>query len=138
MSKNTFFEAAQKVLKEKGMPLKVEEITNLAIERGMINTSGKTPAATMGARIYIDIKNKGNKSLFVKFGRGKFGLKEWQNIEQECSTFRAGSFKEAAYQVLKVANKPLSAQEITSIAKRKTYFYQQVKLQRLQWLLNYM
>ena len=122
MSKTTFIKAAHQVLKEKGMPLSAEEITKIAIEKGLIETSGKTPVATLGARIYVDIKQKGDSSLFIKVGRNKFSLKEWQEIEEETKAFRTGSFKNAAYQVLKVVNKPLSIQEITAIATKKRLF----------------
>lgn len=119
MGKTTFIESAYQVLKEKGTPLSAEEITKIAFEKNLIETSGKTPAATMGARIYMDIKKNGNNSLFTRIERGKFGLREWQKIEQKQSIFRAGSFKSAAYQVLKAENKPLKIQKITEIAKKR-------------------
>ncbi|MCD6093280.1 MAG: winged helix-turn-helix domain-containing protein [Candidatus Omnitrophica bacterium] len=119
MGKTTFIEAAYQVLKEKGTSLSAEEITKIALKKNLIETSGKTPAATMGARIYMDIKKNGNNSLFTKIERGKFGLKEWRKIEQKQNVFRAGSFKSAAYQVLKLENKPLSIQKITEIAKKR-------------------
>jgi DNA-directed RNA polymerase delta subunit len=122
MAKITFIEAAYKVLKEKGTPLTADEITKIALGNGLIDTSGKTPGATMGARIYMDIKRKGNGSLFTKIEKGKFGLKEWQKTEQGQIAYRKGSFKNAAYQVLKMENKPLSIQEITKIAKKKNLF----------------
>jgi len=122
MAKITFIEAAYKVLKEKGTPLTADEITKIAFGNGLIDTSGKTPGATMGARIYMDIKRKGNGSLFTKIEKGKFGLKEWQKTEQGQIAYRKGSFKNAAYQVLKMENKPLSIQEITKIAKKKNLF----------------
>ncbi len=122
MAKNTFIKAACQILKEKKIPLTAEEITQIAVKNKLIETSGKTPIATMSARIYIDIKDKGNSSLFVKVNRGRFGLKEWQGIEQKPKTFRIGSFKDAAYQVLKSENKPLSIQEITSTASKQRLF----------------
>jgi len=122
MANTTFIDAAHKVLKEKGIPLNAEEITKIALEMNLVKTSGKTPVATMGARIYMDIKRNGDNSLFTKFERGKFGLREWQKIGQKQSVFRTGSFKSAAYQVLKSENKPLSIQKITEIAKKKNLF----------------
>ena len=119
MAKNTFIKAAYQILKERGIPLKAEEITKIALERNLIETSGKTPVATMAARIYMDIKKTGNNSLFTKIERGKFGLREWQKLQQEQKIFRKGSFKDAAYQVLKQENKPLNIQGITEIAKKK-------------------
>lgn len=90
-----------------------------ALEKNLIETSGKTPAATMAARLYTDIKKKGANSLFTKVKGGKFALMEWQQLRQKQINFRKGSFKDAAYQVLKRENKPLNIQEITQIAKKK-------------------
>ncbi len=72
-----FIEAAYKVLKEKGQPLNAKEIRKIAIEKGLIETRGKTPEASIGSVIYQEIKGKGDKSRFVKVKPGVFGLKEW-------------------------------------------------------------
>ena len=74
----SFFEAAKKILREAEKPLTADEITKIALEEGLIKTSGKTPSATMSAMIYIDIKTNQNKSVFVKVERGIFGLREWE------------------------------------------------------------
>lgn len=121
MSNTTFIKAAYQILKEKQIPLTAEEITKIALDKKLIKTSGKTPAATMGAKIYVDIKRNGNNSLFVKVGKGKFGLREWQKETQQ-NPFRRGTFKFAAYEVLKLENRPLSIQEITEIAKQRNLF----------------
>lgn len=118
MIKLSFIKAAHKILKNNDKPMSAKEITKIALERNLIQTSGKTPAASMGAQIYMDIKRNGDKSIFVKMERGKFGLKEWQNLKRKQKFFRTGSFKNAAYHVLKAENRPLSIQEITAIAKK--------------------
>jgi len=122
MAKTSFIESAYQVLKEKGISLTAQEITKIALAKGLIETTGKTPVATMAAKIYVDIKRNGNNSLFTKVDRGRFGLKEWEKSQQEQKFFRKSSFKNAAYQVLKLENKPLSIQEITEIAKKKNLF----------------
>lgn len=66
--------AAIQVLQESQKPLHYNEITELAIERNLITTSGDTPKATMNAQIAIDIKYKKEKSAFVRVGRGIFTL----------------------------------------------------------------
>ncbi|MGQ9617124.1 MAG: winged helix-turn-helix domain-containing protein [Spirochaetota bacterium] len=119
MSNATFIEAAYQVLKEKGTPLSAEEITKIALDKNLIETSGKTPVATMGARIYKDIKRNGDNSLFTKIERGKFGLKEWKENQMGQKVYKKGTFKGVAYDILKSENKPLSIQEITEIAKRR-------------------
>ncbi len=71
-----FKEAAYNVLKKEKRPLSAKEITQIALKERLIASNGKTPDATMGATIYTDIKQKGEKSLFVKVGTGLFRLKE--------------------------------------------------------------
>lgn len=115
MGKLSFLEAAYNILKRKNRPLSSGEIASMAISGGLISTRGKTPSATMGAQIYIDIKHKGEGSRFLKVGRGKFGLREWERPTRTPG-FREGTFKSAAYNVLKSAGKPMSIENITKLA----------------------
>jgi restriction system protein len=69
-------EAAYVVLKEVGKPLRAEEITRIIIEKGLWQTSGKTPDATIEAAINIDIKRNGNNSRFSRVAKGTFALNE--------------------------------------------------------------
>lgn len=77
MNNMNFKEAAYHILKRGKKPLSAKEITQIALREGLIRSTGKTPEATMGAVTYTDIKQKGEKSLFVKVKRGLFGLREW-------------------------------------------------------------
>lgn len=52
-----YHEAAIEVLKAAKRPLTVQEVTDRAIERGLIAPSGKTPAATMAAVLYVRLQN---------------------------------------------------------------------------------
>ena len=52
LSRVTFLEAAEEILRKARRPLTVEEITAKALERGLIRSSGKTPTATMSAALY--------------------------------------------------------------------------------------
>lgn len=72
-NKLSFKKAAKKILEELQEPLTAKEITNLSFEKEIIETEGKTPAATMAAILYTDLKKK--DSIFKKVGRGKFALK---------------------------------------------------------------
>jgi hypothetical protein len=120
MSTMTFGEAAYQVLKQVGKPLRANEITSIALERGMISTMGKTPSATMGARLYVDIKTRGDKSRFAKVNRGKFALREWSVTPvRGAPVFRPLTFKGAAYEVLVSENRPLRTEEITDRALKK-------------------
>lgn len=61
----SFQDAALKVLQEEGKPLSAEEITQKALQKGLIETNGKTPSATMGANIYIrSIVRRGKNSVY--------------------------------------------------------------------------
>lgn len=48
----TFLEAAEVVLRTARKPLTVREITEIALRRGLLETHGKTPDATMSAALY--------------------------------------------------------------------------------------
>ncbi len=65
MSNITFAEAAYKILKQARKALTADEITSIALNQNMISTMGKTPSATMSARLYVDIKTQGDKSKFI-------------------------------------------------------------------------
>ncbi len=68
MSKLTFRALAQKVLNEEKKPLTAEEIWEIAVKKGydkQCESRGKTPWRTIGAQIYVDIKEN-PESKFVK------------------------------------------------------------------------
>jgi hypothetical protein len=48
----TFYEAALQILKSSSKPLTTREITERALERGLIVSRGKTPEASMAAVLY--------------------------------------------------------------------------------------
>lgn len=73
---NSFVQAAIEVLRNAKSPLTPKEITDIALRNNLLKTSGKTPVATMGAQIYMDIKRKGHKSFFIKTAKGQFLLNE--------------------------------------------------------------
>ena len=70
------------VLKESDKPLHSEEITNRILSRHLWKTSGKTPAATVDARISSDIKKNGDASPFMRHAPSTFGLKETKPSSQ--------------------------------------------------------
>ena len=73
--KVSFIEAARIVLQNVDDPKTPKEITAIALEQGVLETEGRTPEATMAARLYVDI-NKNPKSIFQKVGKGLFTLKK--------------------------------------------------------------
>jgi hypothetical protein len=48
----TFFDAALKVLREKGRAMTTTEVVAECLRRGLIDTSGKTPGASMSSVLY--------------------------------------------------------------------------------------
>jgi len=81
----SFAEVAYRILKKRKRPLSPGEITSMALSEGILVSTGKTPAATMRSRLYVDLKEKGNGSSFVQLGKNRFGLREWglEVIEDE-------------------------------------------------------
>lgn len=68
MKRLSFKEAAVKILKEAEEPLTAKEITRIALDEELIETSGATPEATMAAQLYTDT------GKFKKVGKGLFAL----------------------------------------------------------------
>lgn len=68
MKKYSFKEAAIIILKEADEPLTAKEITKIALDEELIETSGETPEATMAAQLYTDT------GKFKKVGKGLFAL----------------------------------------------------------------
>ena len=57
-----------------------KKITEKALEKGWLVTSGKTPEATMYAQVITEIKRqqkRGDRPRFVQHGRGYVGLNQW-------------------------------------------------------------
>jgi hypothetical protein len=75
----TYYQAALQVLRSARHPLTTKELTDLAIERGLIKPHGKTPYATMAARLYVEGRNDAE---LVKLGtpgngRARRGSVRW-------------------------------------------------------------
>jgi restriction system protein len=70
----SFKDAAYKILQKSGKPLHYGEITRLALKRKLIDSAGRTPEATMGARLGVDVNVLKGGSRFVKIAPGIFGL----------------------------------------------------------------
>ncbi|HCU53324.1 MAG TPA: restriction endonuclease [Gammaproteobacteria bacterium] len=78
----SFTDCAQKVLEEFGgkKPMHYKEITEKALQKGWLVTSGKTPEASMYAQVITEIKRqqkRGERPRFVQHGRGYVGLSQW-------------------------------------------------------------
>lgn len=64
----TFLELAELIIKEENKPLTSNEIWNIAVSKGYdkkLNSEGKTPSATLGALLYVNVKDN-PRSMFSK------------------------------------------------------------------------
>jgi len=80
----TFLELAEKVLEEKQKPLTANEIWELAKQKDydkQLKSQGKTPWATLGAQIYVNVRDKSN-SKFASVGKRpkRFYLKKHKSL----------------------------------------------------------
>ena len=78
----SFTDCAEKVLEEFGgkKPMHYKEITEKALDKGWLVTSGKTPESSMYAQVISEIKRqqkRGKRPRFVQHGRGYVGLSKW-------------------------------------------------------------
>ena len=73
MKTYTWKEAIYKVMAENGGEMTANEISD-AILLAKLKKPTPTPAATVGANIYVSIKKLGNKSPFKQVSKAKFGL----------------------------------------------------------------
>ena len=67
-------DAAAQVLAEAGAPLNTNTMVERMLAKGLWQTSGKTPAATIYAAILREINTKGAEARFRKVARGRFEL----------------------------------------------------------------
>ena len=67
-------DAAAQVLAEAGEPLNTKTMVERMLAKGLWQTGGKTPAATIYAAILRECATKGDASRFRKVERGKFEL----------------------------------------------------------------
>ena len=78
----SFLDAAEKVLDQFGnrKPMHYREITDTAKDQGWLSTSGKTPEATMNAKMWAEIrraKARGELGRFEHTSRGYYSLVKW-------------------------------------------------------------
>lgn len=106
-------DAIKQILKEAGKPLHAKEITEQIIEAGLWSTDGKTPEATVSARLYSDIKKHGDQSIFVKVAPRTFSLRNVQPVavydarEPEPRSESPPDSSKATYSFLDAAEKVL-------------------------------
>lgn len=73
-------EAIERVLREEGRAMHYSEISELVLSNDYYQTDGATPDATVNAQITTSIKYDGDKSPFVKVGRGVYALRSLGSV----------------------------------------------------------
>ena len=80
-------DAVFQVLNIEKRPLCAKELADLIVKNGLWTSEGKTPAASIGAAVYSDIKKFGRKSRFAKAGNGYFALSSDVRQEEDDAGF---------------------------------------------------
>lgn len=114
---NTFKDIAYQILLEENRPLHSNEITKIALERGLLKTSGKTPEATMNAQIVTDIKNKSDGSRFVKHAPSTFFINKDSSLLIENNV----TIKQKKTESIPSKQRERSIEVISSAVKVKKY-----------------
>lgn len=68
-------DAIKRVLAESDSPMHYNEISEQILSQGHYKTDGATPAATVNARLAFSIKHEGDKSPYMRVGKGVFALR---------------------------------------------------------------
>ena len=81
----SFTDATEEVLQRFGgnKPMHYREITQKAMELGLLKTSGLTPEASLYSQILLEIERqtkRGDTPRFVKHGKGLVGLTKWMQV----------------------------------------------------------
>lgn len=80
----TFLQLAKKVLLEEKSPLSASQIWQIAVEKGqdaLVGSTGKTPYASLGALLYVDVRDNPNSEFFPIGARPKrFVLKTQKEL----------------------------------------------------------
>ena len=118
-------DATDKILQEATEPLHYREITERILSQNLWPTEGKTPDATINARLAVDIRKFGVRSRFMRTEPGIFALREW-DLEEYILSNKASqpkaddanqkySFTDAAELVLEnyAEKSPMHYREIT-------------------------
>lgn len=74
MRKQSLLTAIRQILEQASEPLHYEEITKRLIAQNLWKTSGKTPSATVSARLSTEVKSKGAKAQFCRPKPGCYTL----------------------------------------------------------------
>ena len=85
---STFLIAAKATLLQHKSPMSVNNITNYALQNNLLSSAGKTPSATMRARLSENLREYGYDSVFQRVGANRFALRQWGLREYHAPQFK--------------------------------------------------
>lgn len=133
-------DAIIKVLEEAGEALHAQEITDRVLSKGLWKSAGKTPGATVSARLYSDIKQKGEDSPFILHAPQTFGLRKNGLIEKGSNNAQPkGTSLKAKQPQTKTYSFTDSAEKVLeTFGKKRPMHYRAItdKALELGWLLS--
>ena len=86
----SFTDAAYQVLRSAKRPLHAADIVERAMHEGLLQTSGKTPKATLAASLYLENARRIKREVTARFichGHNVWGLTEWQTMQSPVRMF---------------------------------------------------
>lgn len=103
---NRFQAAAVAILLENKKPMHYKDITKKALERGLLESKGSTPEISMNSQLFVDMKEKGANSDFVRVSESFYDLrlnqrraKRKARIAKRISRSRKSNIKKKTIQV---------------------------------------
>ena len=123
----TFLELAEKVLEENQKPLKSGDIWDEAIKKGYdleVNSSGKTPWATLAALLYVQVRDN-PKSQFGVTGKRpkKFYLKSFNNIQELIEVAEKEEIREAEHEEKELRKSSYLERELHPLLAYFAFYY---------------
>lgn len=76
----SFLASAEKILEQSGKPMHYKDITEKALKKGLLFSTGRTPEATMNAQLVTELKRAkaiGKPTRFIRSSPGHFSLVKW-------------------------------------------------------------
>ena len=115
--------AAIQILREANSHLHYEEITKRALEKGLIETSDSSPEATMNEQIITDIRNKKEKSAFLKIKPDIYSLNPNFSPEEEKIALEILEFLDALFYSYTIALRNSNKKIFVLVNNKKISFY---------------
>lgn len=116
----SFTDCAERILKAQGVhkPMHYQDITQAALAKGWLKTSGQTPEATMYAQIIQEIqrlRKRGEVPRFVQCGKGLVALTVWDKAGVD---FQVQQHHEDVRKKLKAKLMALKPEEFEELVSR--------------------